>query len=135
MSISRGMVFGVYDGLHEGHKYFLTTAKSHCDELLIVVASDIVVEALKGKKPKFSMQERKEALKSLGSGFTIVDGDESLGEWTVIDSYDPDRVYLGYDQSLIGREMKRQGIPFTYLEAYKPNEFKSSLMNRIDPQG
>ena len=123
------MVFGVFDGLHEGHIHFLTSAKALCDELYIVVASDEAVEALKGKLPKHSHMKRKDFLKSMGEGFVIVDGDREPGEWTVIDSYDPDRVYLGYDQGDIGRALKKQGIPCTFLDAYKPETFKSSLLN------
>ena len=47
----KGMVFGVFDGLHEGHKYLLTEAAKLCDELVVVVTLDEAVATLKGHLP------------------------------------------------------------------------------------
>jgi len=43
----KSMVFGVFDGLHEGHLFFLDEAQKYGDNLIIVVASDINVKNIK----------------------------------------------------------------------------------------
>ncbi len=49
--ITKGVVFGVFDGLHEGHKKFLTDAAARCVELIVVVAHPKAVLTLKKKYP------------------------------------------------------------------------------------
>jgi len=38
--VVRVMATGVFDLLHPGHLYFLTEARKHGDELIVVVARD-----------------------------------------------------------------------------------------------
>ena len=44
-------IFGVFDGIHEGHREFIRQAKSHGQELVAIVARDSIVEKLKNKMP------------------------------------------------------------------------------------
>ena len=122
------MVFGVFDRLHEGHRHFLIEARSKCDILTVVVTPDDVSLKRKGFSPKHSLEERMNALKAFDMDMNIIKGDSEDSSWHVIDEHDPSRVFLGYDQSLIAEELKKMGIPYTFLDAYKPEEFKSSLM-------
>ncbi len=124
----RGMVFGVFDGLHEGHKRFLSDAYGRTTSLVVVVARDVSTRARKGKMPKMSEAERVKAVSDYLKDATVVLGDEHEGSWHVIDEHDPERVFLGYDQGEMSRELKRMGIPFTFLDAYEPGKCKSSKL-------
>lgn len=128
MKPKRGMVFGVFDGLHEGHKRFLEDARRQCETLYIIVARDEHTLARKGKKPRQSEAERMKAIAEYMVDAHALLGDEEEGSWHILDAYDPERVFLGYDQSEISRELKTMGIPFTFLDAYEPEKYKSSLI-------
>ena len=52
------MVFGTFDGLHEGHKNFFKQARKYGDYLLVVVGRDKNVEKMKGHLPQRNENER-----------------------------------------------------------------------------
>lgn len=127
--MKRALVFGVFDGLHEGHRYFLREAKKQCEELFVVVATDEVVRVIKGKLPKHSYAERAGAILAFDASLKMIPSDSELGSWNVLDAIKPDLVILGYDQREIAEELKKRGVPFLVLDSYRPDEFKSSLLN------
>ena len=59
------LVFGTFDLLHEGHKYFLNEAESRGDELFVVVALDSTVKTVKGFFPNQDEKERKRNVEGL----------------------------------------------------------------------
>ena len=67
-----GMVFGVFDGLHEGHRYFLGKAKEKADNLIVVVAVPETIQILKNRGAKRTLHERMSAVKEFGTSFTVV---------------------------------------------------------------
>jgi len=44
------LVFGTFDGLHDGHRFFLTEARKLGDRLIASVATDEIVERIKKQK-------------------------------------------------------------------------------------
>ena len=92
------LVFGTFDGLHDGHRDFLGQAKKLGGMLVVTVASDEAVKQLKGHAPRFSAEERINKLKKESLGDICTAGDTRLGNWTSIREYAPDIVALGYDQ-------------------------------------
>ncbi len=125
-----GMVFGVFDGLHEGHRKFLSDAAARCETLFVVVTRDEIVMSLKNKKPLYPYDERVRAIGSFDPDLIIVPGDTTLGGWQVINDYRPHMVFLGYDQQEVAKELKRIGIPFIFLDPYFPEKYKSSLLGK-----
>lgn len=143
MKFSRGMVFGVFDGFHPGHQYFLEQASEKCDELVVVVTLDDVVLHFKHRLPKYSLAERMEKIKKFGEELvqksdtdlqntTVVPGDtvSQMGEWLVLKKYEPDVVFIGYDQQSIATEMARLGIATITISAHFPDQYKSSIINK-----
>lgn len=132
---SRGIVFGVFDGLHPGHQYFLTEATKQCAELVVVITIDEVVLHFKKRLPKFNLAERMEKITSFGENLntkiTVAAGDRlgEMGQWLVLKKYQPDVVFIGYDQMKIGAEMARVGVAVKSIEAYYPEKYKSSIIN------
>lgn len=129
------VAFGVFDGIHEGHKYFLQEAKKLGDHLTVVVASDGVVERLKNKIPRYNVKERVVALKNSGLADAVREGDETLGNWNIVSKVKPDIIAVGYDQEELefeaaafiiesGLDIKLRKIP-----AFKPERYKSSVIN------
>ena len=99
------MVFGVFDGLHDGHTYFLEQAKKRGD-LIIVVARNSVVHKLKNKTPKHTEQERIEAIKEFLPEAEVAQGDMEQGSYEVVKKHQPDMICLGYDQGTLGRDLR-----------------------------
>lgn len=130
MQHKTGMVFGVFDGLHEGHHHLLRQAQIRCEKLVVVVAHENVVKAIKGHSPRFSIEERAQALGAFDSCLEIVLGDPVIETWSHLKTYRPDMVFLGYDQHLLGERLKELDIPCSFLDPHFPKKYKSSLLNR-----
>jgi len=52
------LVFGTFDALHSGHRYFLKQAKKRADQLVVSLARDEFVRSFKGKIPEHDESER-----------------------------------------------------------------------------
>lgn len=128
----QGLVFGVFDGFHLGHQYFLTEALKRSDKLVVVVTLDEVVEKLKKRLPTNSFAERAVKIKQYNSDLEVVPGDLVLGEWRVLQVNFYDIIWLGYDQTGIAKELDKLKITYKFLEAYEPETYKSSLLYNKD---
>ena len=122
------VVFGVFDLFHEGHAYFLDQASLLCKSLTIVVTQDNIVEQLKQQIPHDNLETRIRAVQANNPNAEVVPGDTILGTWSVFSSGNIDMAILGYDQQGIASELTKLNIPYVYVEAYKPEYFKSSLL-------
>jgi cytidyltransferase-like protein len=110
------LVGGVYDVLHLGHLAALAEAKTHGDLLVVVVATDITVETLKGRRPVFPEEDRRALVESLKPVDAAILGyeDVGMGYEQVIDDVKPDIIALGYDQDSVARTVtelvERRGL-------------------------
>ena len=151
------LVFGTFDGLHEGHKNFFQQALRQAQGklknkayLIVVVGRDSTIIKTKGRLPKFNEQERLKVIQNSGLvdearlGNEAAPGDPSTGSgqgkldpYKVIEEIKPDIICLGYDQTFFADKLaeelpKRElgHVQIKRLEAYKPEQFKSSLLNK-----
>ncbi|MDP2703879.1 MAG: adenylyltransferase/cytidyltransferase family protein [bacterium] len=132
--VKKVLVFGTFDGIHEGHRVFLRQAHKCGDNLIVAVAKDEVVEKLKGHKPTKDLGQRTKDLRNTGFVDEVIEGDLDLGSWGVIGKVKPNVIALGYDQgglkeALLGyiRE-KGLEIQVKVMEAYRPEKYHSSLL-------
>ena len=129
------LVFGVFDGVHEGHRFFLRQARACGDYLIVAVARDEAAEKLKGRRPLKDIGQRTRDLEQTGLVQEVVEGDMDLGSWGVIGKVKPDVIGLGYDQVGLKDALERYirekglGIEVRVMKAYKPKEMHSSLLN------
>jgi FAD synthetase len=134
-SEKRVMVFGVFDGLHNGHCSFLDQARALGNHVIAVVARDESVMRLKNHAPQYSLAERVGALLNSELVDRVESGDEAEGEWGVILKHRPNIVALGYDQHAMAEHLMRAlpNFPFAcevvMLEAYHPEKYHSSILN------
>lgn len=140
------MVFGVFDGIHEGHKAFFREAKTHGDYLIAVVAQDYIVERLKGKRPMIDMAQRFADLEALDGVDEVEVGDHELGVYDVVIKHEPNVIALGYDQQSLKKDLEAWLKGFdpldklraswkpeiVMLSAHEPNKYHSSLLNKND---
>ena len=120
------LVFGVFDGLHDGHRNFLKQARSFGEYLVVVVARDLAVTQLKGRAPRLPLAERMHDVLEEDSVNEVVQGDAVQGSWEVLKMHQPSVIALGYDQEAIGQELKRIKDQFQFpltlriTKAYRP---------------
>lgn len=125
-----GVVFGVFDGLHEGHRYFLTEAAKRCEKLIVAVTTSEAVLHLKGHLPRYEQGERITAIQAFNPKLEVVQGDKILGKWTVLKKYTPEIVLLGHDQQAIAEELTKLNTPFIFLDSHHPEKHKSSIIHK-----
>lgn len=132
-----GLLFGTFDGLHEGHRAMLKEARQHVDKLVVSLALDEVVAELKGKAPLHPWSDRSQELAESGLIDEVIAGDRQLGMYTAISSLAPSAILVGYDQIPLVKDLRRflaessLSIPIIILKPFKPDQFKSSLLNSV----
>src|SRR3989344_8065757 len=136
-----GVVFGVFDRLHDGHRDFLRQASELVDECVVIVARDGAVLALKNKKPQESEEARLQSVKAVAGVADVVLGDAEQGAYAVLKSINPDIIWLGYDQNWLERDLKEKiasgalsNISLVRLEAYKSEQFHTSIIQQVEAQ-
>ncbi|MBI2427037.1 MAG: FAD synthase [Candidatus Kerfeldbacteria bacterium] len=128
------MVFGTFDVLHPGHIDFFVQAKELGDRLVVVVARDSNVTKIKGRPPRHTEDERLRDVKAIALVDEAVLGSET-DPYTVIETYRPATIALGYDQSHafvdhLQKELTRRNLHprVIRLAAYHPDKYKSSKL-------
>jgi cytidyltransferase-like protein len=129
---------GVYDVLHLGHLAALTEAKTLGDVLIAVVATDITVEMLKGRKPIFPQEDRRKLVEGLKPVDKAILGyeDVGMGYEEVLMEVMPDIVAFGYDQENLERSVREiitrheLRIQMVKLSRYENEKYISSTSVR-----
>ena len=127
------VVFGIFDGVHEGHRDFFRQAREYGDALIVILGRDRTVRSLKSKAPQYSEEERLELVKQEPWVSDAVLGDEELSSYRVLHKLNPDAICLGYDQQALWEDLRRWMIelgketPIYFLQPYKPDIFHNSL--------
>jgi cytidyltransferase-like protein len=125
---------GVYDVLHLGHLAALNEARSLGDVLITVVATDVTVEILKGRKPLFPEEDRQALVEGLKPVDKAILGYEDVGFGfeQVLKDVMPDIVAFGYDQENLQKtvseiiEKHRLKIQIVTLSKFDHEKYVSS---------
>ncbi len=130
------IIFGVFDGIHEGHREFIRQAKVEGERLVAVVARDEIVNKLKGKLPLHRETDRIKMLLEVPEIDLVFLGDPEEGTYNIVKEIKPDVVYLGYDQENLFDSMTKAikagtlfEIKFVHGKPHRPEIFKSSIIN------
>ncbi len=102
----RVVVFGIFDGLHKGHRMFLERASQYGSELIAVAGRDAVCKMLKNKTPRHTQAQRVAMLKKNPLVSRALLGDSSQSSWNIIKRLKPDVICLGHDQGMIERSLR-----------------------------
>jgi len=124
--------FGSFDGLHDGHRFFIDEIKKRGERVVIAVAPDEVIEKIKGRSPRFALSERIGALKSQFPDIEFIPADSEIGNWKILEKVKPDVVAIGYDQMSLKESLEKSGtepLPeIVVINSHEPEKFKSSLI-------
>ncbi|MDP4007132.1 MAG: adenylyltransferase/cytidyltransferase family protein [bacterium] len=129
----RVVVFGIFDGVHKGHRSLFSQAKQHGDELIVIVGRDSSSIQWKEKKPKHNEKERlKLVSKELGVDLAVL-GDEEQSSYKVLEELSPDVICLGYDQDSLEQDLilwlaqKGKKTPLFRLQPFEPSVYHNSF--------
>lgn len=134
--MTRIMVFGTFDMIHEGHVDFFRQARSlsHNPYLIVSVARDEVAMRVRGYLPRTKEEDRRArcALHMLIDEAVIGD---ARGYMDHIVHYAPNIIALGYDQEgdyvrNLESDLRSRGLEtkIVRLLPYKPETFKTSKL-------
>lgn len=129
------MCFGTFDNFHPGHLYYLQASKKLGDYLIVIVARDVNVLKIKGRKPKQLEQERLEQIKKNVFVDKVVLGDIK-NRLAVVEKHKPDILSFGYDQ-FFNEKAIRELFPgeIVIQKSFKPSVYKSSKINYVKREG
>ncbi len=138
----RVMVFGTFDDLHPGHRYFLQHAAMRAGPggaehggLYVVVARDVNVRRIKGKDPQHPEIERVAAIRGACPEATVLPG-HPTDFLHHIRELQPDLIMLGYDQQLPpGIREEDLHAKIERLPPFRPEKWKSSIQRMTKSQG
>ena len=128
------LVFGTFDGLHDGHRFFLREARKLGNKLIASVATDEVVKQIKECAPAYHLEERLQALEASGLVHLAVAGDKELGKWGAVRQWEPDIIALGYDQTKLAEKLdefitkENLSITLVKISAHNPDRLHSRLL-------
>lgn len=119
------VVFGTFDILHDGHRFFLRKARRHGDHFTVVVSPDEVVTLLKGRPPHQSLPLRMAAVQKEGLADRVIAGDREPESWQCLRALRPDIIVVGYDQGMLRNallEVRKKGLFSFTLATTPPHE-------------
>ena len=128
------IVFGVFDGIHEGHRHFFREAKELGGHLTAVVAPDEVVKILKGRRPNRNVAERIAHVEMQDDVDGAVVGDMETGSWEIVKKMRPDVIAVGYDQKILKKSLENSMSDFDWpleietISAREPEKYHNSLL-------
>ena len=134
----RVMVFGTFDGVHEGHRDLLRQARGFYPQthLVVSVARDEVVARVKGVKPQHKEAQRARALRAEVGVNEVVLGDLE-GYVPHVQSARPDVIALGYDQQgeyvqTLEADLQAVGLSprIVRLAPFRTEVYKSSMLKQ-----
>lgn len=130
-------IFGVFDGIHDGHRAFISEARTQGEKLVAIVARDSEVELLKGKLPVLDEVARIKNLLEVPDIDQVLLGDAKQGTYKTLQEIKPDIIFLGYDQQAlfdsISEAIKKGILPeieLTYGNPHKGDTLHSSILNK-----
>ncbi len=139
--LTKVLVFGTFDLLHLGHRWFLKAAKKYGQKLYVSLARDKNVKKLKYHFPLQNERARLIAVRKLPYVAHAELGAMDLKKrYDAILRINPDIICLGYDQTYLtqtlARDLKKLGLvtKIIRLKPYHPKKYKSSLLKNSKPE-
>lgn len=102
----RVMAAGVFDLLHLGHVHYLTEAKKFGDELVVVVATDVMV-AKRKHQPIVPQEQRLALVAALKPVDAAILG-SPIDQYATVAAVKPHVIALGYDDYHIADDLRAE---------------------------
>ena len=116
----RVLAFGTFDIVHAGHAKYLEESRKlggNNAELIVIVARDSTVKAVRGREPIFPEEQRRYLVESLKPVDKAILGYEGEDRLRVVEELKPNIIALGYDEkpteAFLKKELKNRGLQGT----------------------
>lgn len=133
--MTRVLLFGAFDPLHEGHRYLFRQARELGDHLTVVVARDAAIQAQKGRTSFLQEHERLAYVAEDPAVDEAMLGDKDPASYHILMSHGFDILALGYDQKpsdediqTILESLHLSHVRVIRLASHRPEIYKSSLL-------
>jgi FAD synthetase len=129
------VVFGTFDVIHPGHRFFLSRAREKGDRLVASIARDAFVRRFKNRDPVHDQSERLAHVLASGLVDDAVLSDEETGTYSILEQLRPDVVCLGHDQKALHENLlvwlkgRDYDPEIVVIESFAPERYKSSILN------
>ncbi len=131
------MVFGTFDGLHQGHLNFFKQARNLAKNsfLIVSVARDKNVLKIKKNIPVFSERQRVNLIKKSSLAHKVILSGLKNHIPHILKEK-PDIIALGYDQKAyiqnLKKDLKSKGlsVKIVRLKPYKEHIYKNALLRK-----
>lgn len=125
----RVMAAGVFDLLHLGHVHYLTEAKKLGNELVVVVATDVMV-ARRKHQPIIPQEQRLALVAALKPVDAAILG-SAVDQYVSVTAVQPDVIALGYDDYHKADELRAQLAQrgMTHIEVARCPKFDEHDLN------
>jgi len=130
------LVFGTFDVIHPGHKFFLQQSASYGDRLVAVIARDEFVSNTKKKIPVHNQEERIEHIINSGLVDDACLSDSVTGRFNVVSKINPQVICFGHDQTKLAESFRNWlsenniEIELVIIDPYKRDKYSSTIRNR-----
>ncbi len=133
------LVFGSFDLLHKGHRYFLRHSRQPGRRLVAVLARDEEIYRFKQRQPAWNYEKRKSALLRSGLVDEVISSDERHGTFYVLQRQDCPvaQVTLGDGQEALKMALeeffcRREGLrcPIHFVAPHKRNWLSSTRLHQ-----
>lgn len=129
------LLFGTFDVLHPGHMALFRQARRFGDEIVVILARDSTVKAVKKHAPLHKERARERMLKQSGWVDKVILG-SVRNKYKLIKKIKPNIICLGYDQKYFVGELTKKIKLFKLktrivrLKPFKPHIYKSTFITR-----
>ncbi len=140
------LVFGSFDMLHRGHRYFLERSREQGRRLLVVLARDDEIYQLKQRWPVWNFAQRKAALLESGLVDEVLDSDAEHGTFYVLQGTRghaangciTDCIVLGDGQETLGKALEdffqrspEYRSPVVHIEPYRRSLHSTTKRHQV----
>ncbi len=133
------LVFGSFDMLHQGHRYFLKSSRKHGQYLWVVLARDEEIVYFKQRSPAWNFEQRKAALIESGLVDQVISSDTQHGTFYVLqNSAKIDKIVLGDGQESLAAALETFFLaneelrcPINYIAPYHRRWHSSTRRHQL----
>lgn len=130
------LVFGTFDVIHPGHKFFLQQAALYGDKLIAIIARDEFVQKTKQKSPVHTEADRMNHIIKSGLVNDACLSDPVTGSYNVVSKFMPNVICFGHDQTRLLNSFKkwldkeRIDVEIVIIDPFKRNRYSSTIRNK-----
>ena len=127
------MAGGVFDIIHPGHIFTLSSAKKLGDVLIVSIARDSTVKKMKGHSPLNTEEKRANLVEAIKCVDIAILGNET-NMFNIVEKVKPNIIALGYDQKHDAEKLKKEAkekgleIEVRRFETFLPNLKSSNIL-------